>query len=48
MFFSSDKAVRELGMVQTPIRKSLTDAIQWLMDRGHVVSRLKRPVLEEA
>ncbi len=34
--FDSDKAVRELGFRQTPIRQALIDEIIWLIERGHV------------
>ncbi|WP_396956113.1 hopanoid-associated sugar epimerase [Nitrosomonas sp.] len=34
--FDSDKAVRELGFRQTPIRQALIDEIIWLIETGHV------------
>ena len=34
MLFDSSKARRELGLPQTPIRKSLADAVAWLADEG--------------
>jgi len=36
MFFDCSKAVTELGYEQTPIRKSIADAILWLIETGHV------------
>lgn len=38
--FSSDKAVRELGFKQSPIRQALVEEIAWLVEMGHV----KRPI----
>jgi len=43
MFFESRKAVQELGFVQTPIRKALADSIDWLIDKGLVMNRIRRP-----
>lgn len=34
--FDSEKAVRELGFRQTPIRQALIDEIIWLVETGHV------------
>lgn len=36
MFFSSDKAVRELGYQFRPAREALQDAITWFMENGYV------------
>jgi dihydroflavonol-4-reductase len=36
MFFSSDKAVRELGYRFRPAREALQDAITWFMHNGYV------------
>lgn len=36
MFFDSQKAVRELGLPQTPIREALADAIAWFRQHGYV------------
>lgn len=36
MFFDASKAVRELGMPQTPVRHALEDAVQWFRDNGYV------------
>ena len=35
MFFSADKAVRELGLPQTPVERALGDAVDWFMARGY-------------
>jgi dihydroflavonol-4-reductase len=35
MFFSSDKARRELGYTTRPLRESLTDAIAWFQANGY-------------
>ncbi|MBI2876301.1 MAG: NAD-dependent epimerase/dehydratase family protein [Candidatus Tectomicrobia bacterium] len=39
MFFSPAKAIRELGLPQTPIRKALEEAIQWFQAEGYVKRR---------
>ncbi len=36
MFFDATKAVRELGMPQTPVRQALEEAVQWFRDNGYV------------
>ena len=36
MFYSADKAIRELGLPQTPIRQALEDAVQWFKSNGYV------------
>jgi dihydroflavonol-4-reductase len=36
MFFDSQKAVRELGLPQTPIDQALLDAIQWFRSHGYI------------
>jgi dihydroflavonol-4-reductase len=36
MFFNPAKAIRELGLPQTPAREALADAVQWFRDHGHV------------
>ena len=43
MFFNPAKAIRELGLPQTPPRQALSDAIDWFKDNGFVKSRLNRP-----
>ena len=35
MYFSSDKAVRELGLPQTPAETALADAVAWFYDHGY-------------
>jgi dihydroflavonol-4-reductase len=36
MFFSPDKAVRELGLPQTSVRAALGKAIAWFQEYGYV------------
>jgi dihydroflavonol-4-reductase len=36
MFFSSDKAKRELGYAPRPVREGLADAIAWFRDAGYL------------
>jgi dihydroflavonol-4-reductase len=36
MFFNPAKAIRELGLPQTPPRQALADAVQWFRQRGYV------------
>lgn len=36
MYYSSEKAVRELGMPQTPIEQALKDAVDWFNRNGYV------------
>jgi len=35
MYFSAAKAVRELGLPQTPVDVALSDAVHWFVDRGY-------------
>ncbi len=35
MYFSPAKAVRELGLPQTPAEEALRDAVTWFVDRGY-------------
>ncbi len=35
MFFSADKAVRELGLPQTPPERALGDAVEWFFAHGY-------------
>jgi dihydroflavonol-4-reductase len=35
MFFSPAKAVRELGLPQTPVDEALRDAVQWFVAHGY-------------
>jgi dihydroflavonol-4-reductase len=39
MFFSPAKAIRELGLPQTPPRQALADAVEWFRANGYVKSR---------
>lgn len=36
MFFDSSKAVRVLGLPQTPVREALRKAVQWFRENGYV------------
>ena len=36
MFFDAGKAVRELGLPQTPVEKALSDAVAWFTNNGYV------------
>lgn len=36
MFFDSTRAVRELGLPQSPVRSALERAVKWFTDRGYV------------
>ena len=38
MFFSPAKAIRELGLPQTPPRQALADAVAWFRENGYVRS----------
>ena len=35
MHFSAAKAVRELGLPQTPVEDALRDAVEWFAARGY-------------
>ena len=35
MFFSAAKAVRELGLPQTPVDVALYDAVEWFVAHGY-------------
>ena len=37
MHFSAAKAVRELGLPQTPVEEALRDAVDWFAARGYVI-----------
>lgn len=39
MFFSADKAIRELGLPQTPAETALADAVSWFTDHGYVKAK---------
>jgi dihydroflavonol-4-reductase len=36
MFFNPAKAIRELGLPQTPPRQALADAVDWFRKNGYV------------
>jgi dihydroflavonol-4-reductase len=36
MFFDASKAVRELGLPQSPIEQALERAVRWFTDNGYV------------
>lgn len=36
MFFDPGKAVRELGLPQTPVRRAFEDALEWFEERGYL------------
>jgi dihydroflavonol-4-reductase len=36
MFFNSDKAQRDLGMVARPVAVALADAVQWFQKNGYI------------
>jgi dihydroflavonol-4-reductase len=38
MFFSAEKAVRELGLPQSPVEDALARAVSWFRDNGYVNS----------
>jgi dihydroflavonol-4-reductase len=38
MFFSSEKAVHELGLPQSPVENSIADAVHWFIDHGYASS----------
>jgi dihydroflavonol-4-reductase len=38
MFFDASKAIRELGMPQTPPKQALADAVEWFRSKGYVRS----------
>ena len=43
MFFNPAKAIRELGLPQTPPRQALADAIAWFQNHGYVQTGTRRP-----
>ena len=36
MFFNPSKAIKELGLPQTPVRQAFSDAIEWFVKNGYV------------
>ena len=47
MFFDPSKAVRELGLPQTPVEDALSRAVRWFIDHGYVHAE-RRARLETA
>ena len=43
MYFSAAKAVRELGLPQTPAEEALRDAVTWFVDRGYAPRPRRSP-----
>lgn len=41
MFFDASKAVRELGLPQTPVEAALAEAVTWFRDHGYVTQNGK-------
>lgn len=41
MWFDPSKAIRELGLPQTPVPQALTDAVEWFRANGYVKRRVK-------
>jgi dihydroflavonol-4-reductase len=39
MFFNPAKAIRELGLPQTPPKQALVDGVNWFRQNGYVKSR---------
>ena len=44
MFFNPGKAVRELGLPQTPVREALRKAVDWYLLNGYVKEKLQRRI----
>jgi dihydroflavonol-4-reductase len=42
MFFSPAKAIRELGLPQTPPRQALSDAVEWFRGNGYVKRKMMK------
>ncbi len=42
MFFDPSKAVRELGLPQTPVRQAFEDALRWFAAHGLIPQALPR------
>lgn len=42
MFFSADKAIRELGLPQSSVEKALADAVKWFTEHGYVSGKVSR------
>jgi dihydroflavonol-4-reductase len=39
MFFDPSKAIRELGLPQTPVDQALRDAVEWFWAHGYAPRR---------
>jgi dihydroflavonol-4-reductase len=39
MYFSAEKAIRELGLPQTSAETALADAVGWFTERGYLRAR---------
>ncbi len=44
--FDCSKAIRELGLPQTPVRQALAEAVDWLVRDGRLKRPLPRPALD--
>jgi dihydroflavonol-4-reductase len=42
MFFSPAKAIRELGLPQTPPRQALADAVEWFQANGYIREKIRQ------
>jgi dihydroflavonol-4-reductase len=42
MYYSAEKAVRELGLPQPPVSEALADAVTWFRERGYVARGSRR------
>ncbi len=42
MFFNPAKAIRELGLPQTPPRQALADAVAWFKENGYAIAERRR------
>jgi dihydroflavonol-4-reductase len=42
MYYSAEKAVRELGLPQPPVTEALADAVSWFRERGYVARGSRR------
>ncbi len=48
MFFEASKAVRELGLPQTPVREAFEDALRWFAEHGLISRPLPRTAAWES
>lgn len=44
MFFNAQKAVRDLGLPQTPIASALAKAVRWYLEHGYVKVKVRRRI----